>query len=441
MHRVAIVEYTMSAGGVERVLRGLARVFLDLPEARDWDITFLLSRYNSAHRRCEWPFDLTGPNVHVEWLGEETALGRLLDPLAHGQGLWGLPLSKMGGLVGTRLLRRLGPLSWRARLGDPYALIKEATRRFDLLYFTYPVLLEAPPAGVPVIITPQDFNYRHFLPEDDPTRRQHERATRGWLARSSRILLSTGAVRDELRRFYPEFDARAQVVHLGVDASEPPPDPGAVADVRARHRLPASFALCAGWVLPHKNQLALVQAAVKLRERGLHLPIVFVGPNATSILRARETGFREEYPARVRSALDEAGLEHGRDYFALGYVTDAEIRCLYRLASVFVLPSLYEGFGLPSLEALLAGCPTILSAIPPLEEQNRVLGGGLPTFDPLDPGALADRLEWILTHGDEARATARLVGERVALEYDWRKTARAYLAAFEEVISSAGKLR
>jgi hypothetical protein len=199
MHRVAIVEYTMSAGGVERVLRGLARVFLDLPEARDWDITFLLSRYNSAHRRCEWPFDLTGPNVHVEWLGEETALGRLLDPLAHGQGLWGLPLSKMGGLVGTRLLRRLGPLSWRARLGDPYALIKEATRRFDLLYFTYPVLLEAPPAGVPVIITPQDFNYRHFLPEDDPTRRQHERATRGWLARSSRILLSTGAVRDELR--------------------------------------------------------------------------------------------------------------------------------------------------------------------------------------------------------------------------------------------------
>jgi len=441
MPRLAIVEYTMSAGGVERVLRGLARAFLEIPEARGWDITFLLSRYNSAHRRCEWPTDLTGPNVHVEWLGEKTALGRLLDPLAHGQGLWDLPLSKVGGMVGARLLRRLGPLAWRAHLGDPCALIAEATRRFDLLYFTYPVLMGAPPAGVPVVTTPQDFNFRHFLPESDPTRRQHEVATRNWLSRSSRILFSTEAVRDELRRFYPEFDARAQVVHLGVDTSEPPPDPAAVAEVRGRRRLPEAFALCVGWVLPHKNQLALVEAAVKLRERGLHLPVVFVGPNATSILRARETGFREEYPARVRSALDEAGLEHGRDFLALGYVTDAEIRCLYRLATVFVLPSLYEGFGLPSLEALLAGCPTIMSSIPPLEEQNRVLGGGIPTFDPLQPAALASRIEWVLTHRDEARSAARVAGERVAREYDWQKTARAYLATFEEVISSAGKLR
>jgi glycosyltransferase involved in cell wall biosynthesis len=101
---------------------------------------------------------------------------------------------------------------------------------------------------------------------------------------------------------------------------------------------------------------------------------------------------------------------------------------------VYALPSLYEGFGLPSLEALRAGCPTIVSSIPPLEEQNRLLGGMLRTFDPHDPAALADRIAWVLEHRDEARAEARRAGERVAEVYDWRDTARAYLAHFADVI-------
>ena len=140
-------------------------------------------------------------------------------------------------------------------------------------------------------------------------------------------------------------------------------------------------------------------------------------------------------------ALREAGFEHGRDFHALGYVGDEDIRCLQSLASVFLLPSLYEGFGLPSLEALQAGCPTIVSSIPPLEEQNRLLGGTLRTFDPHDPAALADQIAWVLDHREEARAEARAAGERVAAVYDWRKTARAYLAHFAEVIEKRSRPR
>ena len=442
MRRLAIVEYMMNAGGVERVLRGLAGAFLEIPEAREWEITFLLSRYTSAHRPSEWPRELTGQNVRVEWLGQETAAGRFLDRLAHAQGLWGIPLSKPGGFVLARLARRLGPPRWRGWLGDPETLIGEASKRFDLLYFTYPILMGVPDMRSSVVTTPQDFNYRHFFADHHPIRKRHEVVTRAWLARSDRVLLTTEAVKDELSRFYPEHASKSQVVHLGVAPEAPGsgPTPERVEAFRAAHGLPARFVLMAGWVLEHKNQLALVEALVRLRDRGLFVPAVFVGPNAVHLVESRELGFPEGYPGKVRLALRDAGFAHGKDFFTLGYVPDEAIRCLYRLATVFVLPSLYEGFGLPSLEAMQAGCPTLLSGIPPLLEQNRLLGGVARTFDPKDPGALADEIAWVLTHPEEALRTARLAAERVPEVYDWRKTARAYLAAFAEIVDAKKKV-
>lgn len=435
MKRVAVVEYMMSAGGVERVLRGLARAFLDIPEARDWDITFLLARYNSAHRRCEWPEELTGPNLHVEWLGEHTPISRALDPLAHAQGLAGLGFTRIPGWVAARALRRLGPRSWRAWVGDPSALIERAARRFDLLYFTYPVVLSAPAVSVPVASTPQDFNFKHFSGTASALRRVHERATRSWLERSDRLLLSSGAVKEELLRFYPEYAAKADVIRLGVDAAAPAPPADEIARVRSARALPPEFVLVAGWVIPHKNQLAVVEAVAKLRDAGHRLPIVFVGPNATDLADETDSVRRSPYASEVRAAMKTHGLVAGRDFHALGYVSDAELQCIYRLATALAVPSLYEGFGLPGLEAMRAGCPVVYASIPPLEEQNELLGGIIRTFDPKDPAALAHQLEWILTHRDEARAAAGHAAVRIPEVYDWRKTARGYLAAFDAILS------
>jgi glycosyltransferase involved in cell wall biosynthesis len=434
MRRFAVVEYLMSAGGVERVLRGLAGALLEIPEARGWDVTFLLSRYDSAHRRCEWPAALTGPRLRVEWLGEDTALGRALDPLAHAQGVAGLPFTRLPGAALARAARRLGPRRWRAHLGDPRALIAAASERFDLLFFPYPFWMMPPRIRAPVVTSPQDFHFRHFAAAGSWSRRVQERAARAWLERADRILVTSRAVEDELRRFYPEHAGKASVVPLGVDVGAAPPAPADLEAVRAGRGLPDRFLLVSGWVVPHKNQVSVVEALSGLRARGTSLPVVFVGPNAAHLVEPPGAGFARAYAERVRAALRDAGFEHGRDFFALGFVSDAELRCLFRLATLYVLPSLYEGFGLPSLEALRAGCPTLVSAIPPLEEQNRMLGGVLRTFDPGDPSALAGHIAWVLGHLEEARAAARLAGERVAEVYDWRKTARAYLAAFEEVL-------
>ncbi len=435
MRRLAIVEYLMSAGGLERVLRGLAGAFLEIPEARDWDITFLLPRYNSAYHLCEWPETLTGSNVHVEWMGHGSAASRLLEPLAHAQGLRGIPLSKVGGALLAHGLRRIGPEPWRAWLGDTRALIARAGARFDLVCFPYPVVLYPPPLAVPVVTTPQDFNFKHFYAERHPWHRRQERVTRAWLERSDRVLLTSDAVRDELHRFYPEFEDRTEVVRLGVDGRERAPvDPAAAERFRVERGLPPEFVLLTGWVMEHKNQLAVVEALSRLRRQGRSLPAVFAGPNALHLRAGRELGFPRGYVGRVRDALGAAGFEHGRDFHVLGFVGDEEIRMLQSLATVFLLPSLYEGFGLPSLEALRAGCPTLISSIPPLDEQNRLLGGPMRSFDPRDPAALADQIAWVLDHREEARAAARAAGARVPEVYDWRRTARAYLTHFAEVI-------
>lgn len=434
MKRIAVVEYLMSAGGVERVLRGLARAFLDIPEARSWEITFLLSRYTSARQIAEWPSDLTGPNLRVEWLGQHSRPSRALDPLAHLQGVAGIPASRVPAWAFAKAARGSGPEAWRAWLGDPAALISQASRRFDLLYFPYPFQMPAPPMRAPVVTTPQDFNFKFFLPRGSVRRFIEERATRSWLRRADRVLLTSHAVEAEMLRFYPEHATKARVVHLGIDLDRPPPTSEALAEVRRSRGLPERFALVTGWVVPHKNQHLVVQAAATLQRRGNSLPVVFVGPNTAHLGEGRAPGFRTPYVEAVRSALRDSGLTLGKDYFALGYVSDAEVQALLRLATVFVCPSTYEGFGLPGLEAMWARCPVLLSAIPPFLEQNRILGGGIRTFAPESAEELASALAAVLASPDEAAASAARLAERVGAVYDWRRTARAYLAEFEELL-------
>ncbi len=438
MRRLAIVEFTMSAGGVERVLKGLAGALLEIPEAEDWDVTLLLARYNSAHKKVEWPAELTGPRLHVEWMGQETAVSRALDPLAHAQGIPGLPFTRIPGYVLARTLWKIGPEGFRALVGDSRALISRASRRFDAMLFTYPFWLEAPPLHCAVLSSPSDFNFKHFLPEGGLRQRIHEKALRTWMERSDRLLVYCEAMADELRHFYPEYAARTVPVPLGVTTGKAAPAPESLAALRLQHGLPERFALMTGWITPHKDPLVVIQAAAELRRRGTPLPVVFVGPNATELADGAPPGFNAAYVAEVRRAMQEGGLVHGRDVFTLGYVSDDELTRLFHMATAYLFPTRYEGFGLPSLEATLAGCPAVVSSIAPLIEQDRVLRGVYRLFEPGNSRALAEQLAWVLEHEEAARAAARAAIPLLTEHYDWRRTARAYLANVTEVLARRG---
>ena len=105
----------------------------------------------------------------------------------------------------------------------------------------------------------------------------------------------------------------------------------------------------------------------------------------------------------------------------LGYLPDETLAVLYRLAAVFVFPSLYEGFGLPPLEAMASGTPVVTSNVSSLPE---VAGDAAVLVDPYDPRAIADGIRRVLTD-ERLRGDLRAQGARARAEFSWERSVRA----------------
>ncbi len=160
--------------------------------------------------------------------------------------------------------------------------------------------------------------------------------------------------------------------------------------------------LYAGNVKPHKNLERLIDAFALVRKRGLdHLKLVLIGDEISKYTALRRAVHQHQLHKYVRF---------------LGYLPEETLAVMYRLAGVFVFPSLYEGFGLPPLEAMASGTPVVTSNVSSLPE---VAGDAAVLVDPYDPQAIADGIYRVLTdeqlrralmpQGDRARGTV-LVG-------------------------------
>src|SRR6185295_17421673 len=133
-----------------------------------------------------------------------------------------------------------------------------------------------------------------------------------------------------------------------------PPREEEVDRVRERYQLAGAFVLYAGNVKPHKNLERLIDAFHRLRRAGFdHVKLVIIGDEISKHPALRRAVHRHNLHKYVRF---------------LGFVSDETLAVLYRLASVFVFPSLYEGFGLPPLEAMASGTPVVTSNVSSLPE-------------------------------------------------------------------------
>jgi glycosyltransferase involved in cell wall biosynthesis len=204
---------------------------------------------------------------------------------------------------------------------------------------------------------------------------------------------------------------RLRVVHLAPTLCTPP-DASALAAVRARYRLPPSFLLYLGTLEPRKNLLTLLGAVARLPAAPL---LVLAGP-------------RGWLDAPVLAAAARLG-ERVR---LLGPVPAADLPALYAAATAFVFPSLYEGFGLPPLEAMAMGTPVVAARTSSLPE---VLGEAALFVPPLDVAAWAEALRRIV---DDAalRAELRQRGLAQAARYSWPRTAAATLAVYREALAA-----
>jgi glycosyltransferase involved in cell wall biosynthesis len=228
-----------------------------------------------------------------------------------------------------------------------------------------------------------------------------------WAAarRSHRILTVSEASKRDILRFFAVPPEKVVVVHNAIDerfSREPRPED--VARVRERFQLQQRFVLYAGNIKPHKNLERLIEAFHALRRSDLDdLKLLIIGDQISKYPSLRRAVHRHKLHKHVRF---------------LGYLPDDTLAILYRLAAVFVFPSLYEGFGLPALEAMASGTPVVTSNVSSLPE---VTGDAAVLVDPYDVGAIEAGMRRVLTDPRLAEEMRRK-GLLRAREFSWERS-------------------
>lgn len=231
------------------------------------------------------------------------------------------------------------------------------------------------------------------------------------IKRSALVFTVSEASRRDILHFFPWADRDKVVVVPNALDPEVLEDPGEeeMERVRERYQIRGRFLLYAGNIKPHKNLDRLVTAFSLLRRRGGFddLRLVIVGS-------AEENKY-----AALRRTAEITGVRNEVRFF--GFVPDRTLSALYRRASVFAFPSLYEGFGLPPLEAMACGTPVVTSGLSSLPE---VLGDAAVFVDPWSTSDIADGLARALT--DEAlRALLRARGLERVKAFSWDRSVKA----------------
>lgn len=261
--------------------------------------------------------------------------------------------------------------------------------------------------SIPAVVTVHDLGHRvcphaHTLSQRlylEWSCRHHLRAARFLIADSM-------ATRNDLVRFYHADPERIAVVHLGVSRQFRPANAEQIAALRAAVQLPAeaSYLAHVGTLQPRKNLDRLVRAFAILAAQHPNLWLILVGRRGWGRVDPQATARRLGVGHRVRW---------------LGYLPRERLPALYSGAVVTVFPSLYEGFGLPALEAMACGGVVAASAVASLPE---VVGEAGLLFDPTDELLMAGILGRLVEDGELRRCLSERALVRAA-RFDWARCA------------------
>ncbi len=284
--------------------------------------------------------------------------------------------------------------------------------RLDLFhspYYIKPCLLPCPS-----VVTIYDLIPRLYPQYISPWARGiFEMAIRLAIVTSRLVITVSQSAKEDLVRLLGVPPSKVWVTPLGVDTQFCPANEEAIFNLRQKYDLPGGYILYLGINKPHKNLVRLVEAFAKVKTGR---KLVLAGKE--------DPRYRE-----VHKVVKQLSLQD-RVVF-LGRVPEEDLPALYSAADLFVYPSLYEGFGLPVLEAMACGVPVVCSSTSSLPE---IAGQAAVVVDPLDLSQLARALERVLGDSD-LRASMRQEGLKQAARFSWERTAKETLAVYRQVLS------
>src|SRR5829696_3140339 len=300
----------------------------------------------------------------------------------------------------------------------PYALKREGVTLFHAPHYVLPPLVRCKS-----VVTIHDCIHLMF-PQYLPNKFAYgyARASISLAARhATRVMTVSESSKRDILRFVDTTPEKIDVIYNAYDerfAIDPREED--VVRVVERYQLQTELVLYAGNVKPHKNLERLIEAFYLVRKRGLdHLKLVLIGDEISRYAALRRAVHQHQLHKYVRF---------------LGYMPEETLAVMYRLAGVFVFPSLYEGFGLPPLEAMASGTPVVTSNVSSLPE---VTGDAAILVDPHDVGAIEYGMRRVLTDPALA-AEMRAKGLIRARHFSWAQSVRRVREIYGEVADTAG---
>jgi len=308
--------------------------------------------------------------------------------------------------------RPLVRIVWE-QAAQPWAARRSGVHLLHSLAFVSPML-----SPVPAVITVHDLSFLRYPERFRPANRLYlSTMTRLSCRRARRVIAVSQATADEIVRLLGVSAAHIDVIPHGVEHDRFQPVPAAeLHDFRRKKELPERLILYLGTLEPRKNILTLLEAYGRTRAFRESVPLVIAGGKGW---------YYEEIFERV----EQLGLTDAVRF--PGFVPDAEIPLWYNAATVFVYPSIYEGFGLPLLEAMACGTAVIGSTASSIPEV--VQGAGL-LVAPDDVDQLSDSLDRVV-QDRVLRAELSERGRARSVNFTWQATAAATAASYRRALS------
>ncbi|HQB76263.1 MAG TPA: glycosyltransferase family 1 protein [bacterium] len=318
--------------------------------------------------------------------------------------------------------------SWREQLFFPLILKKEKLDLVHFPHFNVPIL-----TPVPFVVTIHDLILTRFssrrasmLPAAFYWFKQaaYRLVIRTAIRRARAIITVSEFTRRDIIKKFKANPKKLFVTYEGVADLDKKEIIGEIEEkqVLQRYRISEPFLLYVGNAYPHKNLEVLLTVFNNLLSRHHHLKLVMVGKDDYFYHRVKEK-------ASALSLWQSEGSDNNKVIFP-GYVPDADLAVLYRRALFYVFPSLYEGFGLPPLEAMSHSCPVVSSNQASLPE---VIGDAALYFDPYNQADMLSKLEFLFENEDYRQQLIARGLKRVNV-FSWQKCARQTLEIYRKIL-------
>lgn len=400
MARIGIVTLGSApggGGGLDIYTRGLVEALSDHTSGQNTYVIITTEGAAASWASRVWPAHIHFANVLLQ-APARTRTELLRDAMRRGVGLPSLP-----------------------RHGEEYTAQQIDGLNLNLLHYPSTVIFPFP-VRTRCVLTFFDMQheyYPQFFIEDEHAARA--RAFRPSVDKAAHLVVPSDYTGRTLRDKYAVPPEKMSLIPVGISDDFRRREAVEVERVRAKYRLPDEFIFYPANPWQHKNHARLMAALRIYWERHGDCPWL--------VLTGRLRGERRE----AMSPAIAAGVEDR--VIDLAFVEPSDLPTLYSAAALMVFPSLFEGFGIPLVEAMACGCPIAAADATSIPE---VTNGAALLFDPLDPQAIADRLHELL-HNQEMRAALTTRGLQQIERFDWRKAVVALEAVYAQACGSKRK--